>query len=236
MIQYFYPSPGSCPYLPDQIEQKEYAFIDDSTIAMEDGKDEFYRSYIDQGFRRSHNVFYRNMCNTCAACLPCRTDVFQFKPNRTMRKTLRLDLDLTKTKSPTQEHYNLFLRYQECRHSGGEMSKLTFQHFSDLVRKSPVNTFMVEFRDKLKLVGVALIDGVSDGWSGNYQIFDPDYLSKSIGTYMILRAMEEMKKEGLQYYYLGFWVKGAKTMEYKKNFQPMEVLIDGKWTAYSEDL
>ena len=45
-----------------------------------------------------------------------------------------------------------------------------------------------------------------------------------------LYEIEYARRASLPYYYLGYWVRGCRAMEYKKNFRPSEVLqTDGVW-------
>ena len=39
----------------------------------------------------------------------------------------------------------------------------------------------------------------------------------------------EAARRGVPHYYLGYWVEGARTMEYKADYRPHEVLRDGVW-------
>ena len=33
----------------------------------------------------------------------------------------------------------------------------------------------------------------------------------------------------MDYLYLGYWIRDNRKMRYKINFQPLEVLLDGRW-------
>ena len=47
------------------------------------------------------------------------------------------------------------------------------------------------------------------------------------GTLASITQLEEMGREGLAYVYLGYWIEGSETMDYKARFQPLEC-FDGK--------
>ncbi len=49
-----------------------------------------------QGFRRSQNVLYRPSCAECCACLSARIRVADFTPNKSQRRTLRRNADLSR--------------------------------------------------------------------------------------------------------------------------------------------
>ena len=57
---------------------------------------------------------------------------------------------------------------------------------------------------------------------------------RSLGSYMILDHINQARKRGLPYVYLGYWIKGCGKMDYKSRFQPLEVLKSGKWLPFSE--
>jgi arginine-tRNA-protein transferase len=37
------------------------------------------------------------------------------------------------------------------------------------------------------------------------------------------------KEMNLKYLYLGYWVKGSPKMDYKSQYNPLEVFLNGKW-------
>ena len=43
-----------------------------------------------------------------------------------------------------------------------------------------------------------------------------------------LWALEEM---GLDYVYLGYWIRGCRKMAYKSDFRPLEIYINSRWTT-----
>ena len=57
-----------------------------------------------------------------------------------------------------------------------------------------------------------------------YMFFDPRYSDRSLGTYSILWEIDYCRRQGLSYYYLGYFVAGSKTMAYKARFKPYELL------------
>ena len=49
-----------------------------------------------------------------------------------------------------------------------------------------------------------------------------------LGTWMILSVIEQARLKKLPYVYLGYFVKGCRSMNYKKNYKPNEIMqIDG---------
>lgn len=76
---------------------------------------------------------------------------------------------------------------------------------------------------------VSIVDVLPDGLSSVYTFFDADVANASFGTYNILWQIEQCRKLGLTYLYLGYWIKENRKMCYKANFQPLEVLTNGQW-------
>ena len=88
----------------------------------------------------------------------------------------------------------------------------------------------VEFRENGFLRMVSIVDELIDGLSSVYTFFDPERASLSLGSYNILWQIDEAKRRGLPYVYLGYWIAESRKMSYKVGFQPMEGLLRGLWT------
>jgi arginyl-tRNA--protein-N-Asp/Glu arginylyltransferase len=68
-----------------------------------------------------------------------------------------------------------------------------------------------------------------------YSFYDPDEaLTRSLGTFLILDHIERARRLGLPYVYLGYWVEGARKMDYKRRFLPQERLVHEGWKRFSE--
>jgi arginine-tRNA-protein transferase len=83
-------------------------------------------------------------------------------------------------------------------------------------------------------VGCCLIDKLADGLSAVYSFFAPDSAFKSLGTYAILRLIDQARAMGLPYVYLGYWVAESRKMAYKTRFQPCEILTGGAWRIMAD--
>ena len=46
---------------------------------------------------------------------------------------------------------------------------------------------------------------------------------------MILDHINLAKEMNLPYLYLGYWVEGSQKMDYKSQYEPLEVFVEGKW-------
>jgi arginine-tRNA-protein transferase len=66
--------------------------------------------------------------------------------------------------------------------------------------------------------------------SSVYFYFDPAESNRSLGNFGALVEIEYARRLKIPHWYLGFWVKGCRAMEYKANFKPHELLhSDGVW-------
>lgn len=221
---------SDCPYISGRTEQRVAVDISENPSLH----DELARA----GFRRVENWAYKPVCPQCKACLPWRVDVGGFKPGRNLARINRANSDLTRSIGrirPTNEQYNLFLKYINGRHRDGQMANMGRDDFISMIENSPIESFVLSYRDEeRRLVGCVLTDVQDDGLSAVYSFFDPSESARSLGTYMILDLLKYTTERGLPWLYLGYFVAGSQKMMYKSRFQPAEVFVDGAWQAYSE--
>src|SRR3546814_14780476 len=82
---------------------------------------------------------------------------------------------------------------------------------------------MVECREPAgRLMAACLIDRMADGLSAVYSFYDVAAGRRSLGSYVVLRLIEQAREAGLDYVYLGFWVEGSMKMAYKSRFRSEE--------------
>jgi len=99
-----------------------------------------------------------------------------------------------------------------------------------------VRTQVVEFREPNgALVAVSLIDRLDDGISAVYCFYAPAHQRRSLGTWCILWLVEECRRAGLAYVYLGYWIAESPKMAYKARFPALERLAGGRWSPFVEE-
>lgn len=221
-----------CSYLDDQ--QAITLFVDpEYPLQMQQ-----YNELAKIGFRRSGNHVYRPHCSHCGLCIPVRIPVADFKPNRSQRRNIKLNSDITvRLEEPVfkNEHYELYRRYMQNRHAGGGMDNDEPESYEGLIKSDWCNTTLLEFRLKNKLIMVAIIDRFGDGISAVYTFFDPDYPELGLGVYGILSEIEFVKAEQLDWLYLGYWNPKTAKMSYKINYKPM-MFFDGQdWQYFKKE-
>ena len=167
------------------------------------------------------------------AAMPCpylpdrqERKLFTHLSGRRAAKNDDLMVDVRPT-TATGEQYDLFKRYLESRHAGGGMNQMSFVDYEYMVEDTPVQSILVEYRLRehpdQPLVAVALTDVMPDGLSMVYSFYDPELAHRSLGTFLILDHIAQVRSAGLSYVYLGYWVKDSPKMAYKAQFQPLEV-------------
>jgi arginine-tRNA-protein transferase len=231
--QFFYTTaPLPCPYVAGRTERK---VVTEITGPMTEAlHDRLSRA----GFRRSHNIAYAPVCPSCQSCIPIRIPVAKFEPGTTLRRIARANSGVEPFVVPpraTAEQFQLFQRYQQARHSGGDMATMSFYDYRAMVEDTPVETFMAEFRDPdTKLVSACLTDRLGDGLSAVYSFYAPAMEKRSLGTHAILWLIDRARELGLPYVYLGYWVPESRKMAYKARFRPSEILISGTWRTLTD--
>lgn len=217
----------ACPYLPGKRERKLITELRGADA------DRLYSRLSRAGFRRSHSFAYRPSCSDCAACVPVRVVASAFTPRRTLARVAKLNSDLAAEVLParvTEEQYRLFSRYLNARHGDGEMAGMTTRDYRSMVEDSFLDTRLVEFRDPTgRLVAACLADWLEDGPSAVYSFFDPALAQRSLGSYVVIWLIEEARRQGLPYTYLGYWIDASPKMAYKARFQPLEGLGPEGW-------
>lgn len=233
IVQFRHSSAMPCPYLPARIERQLYAELGGPAPL------EVFRRLSLAGFRRSHHIIYRPACPGCSACMPVRVDVANFDWSRSWRRVMARNADLTRAEAGleiTDEQYRLFRRYVRSRHGDGDMAHMDRRDYSSMVLASPVDTSIMEFRERSgELVAACLTDRLPDGLSAVYSFFDPDHSHRSLGSFMVLHLIQEARRQGLPHVYLGFWISGSRKMAYKARFRPLQVFGADGWTVMSED-
>lgn len=233
-LQYYITPPHDCSYLKQKSARMVFLDpvhrIDVLTLS------ELSRT----GFRRSGDFIYRPECHLCRQCLSSRVPVRDFVMNSRQKKAWKKNKDLivkfSLAADATSTHYTLYERYIYERHADGDMFPPSYEQFEKFLVNNNNDSFFLELWDGEQLVSVSSCDQLDDGISAVYTYFDPDYGHRSLGVYAILKQIEYVQAQEKDFVYLGYWVPHSEKMNYKTQYSPIELLMDGKWKRLTRQL
>jgi leucyl-tRNA---protein transferase len=228
----YLPPATPCHYLPDQLWRLEYR------VVPELATDEYDR-LVKQGWRRFGHMLFRPRCPSCTACQPLRVIVDAFRPDRSQRRVQRANAATRLVISePEIDESRLDLYKRHHAHHADQKgwpnpdSDHGLRHLRSIINGPlPVSewTYYVDER----LVAVSYIDNLADGFSGVYFYHDPELRKLSLGNWICLSLIAQAAEQGLPFVYLGYYINGCRSMEYKGAFMPNQVLdINGKWMDF----
>lgn len=223
-------APHACSYLP---HRTAITGVVDPAVRMDV---RLYSLLVDYGFRRSGAYVYRPQCPGCNSCLSARIPVDAFRPDRSQRRTWTRNSDLAVAWRPgvwNEEHFTLYRRYLRARHPSGEMDSDNPEQYRDFVLCSWSDTSLIEFRERGRLLAVAVCDRLTQGLSAVYTFYDPTHAQRSLGVYAVLWQIEAARQLSLPWLYLGYWIKECAKMNYKSRYRPLEIYRDRRWEPLS---
>ncbi|MGH8551240.1 MAG: arginyltransferase [Methylococcales bacterium] len=230
-LQFVLGNEQDCDYLPGRSARTAF-LISDREHAGND-----YQTLIKQGFRRSGDLIYRPCCRECKACVPVRIPVERFQPSRKQQRTWKKNADLRVDRKPpvfNPVHFDLYRRYLNARHPGGAMGESGPEEYLRFLSSAWARTSFYEFTLDSRVVAVAVVDHLNDALSAVYTFFEPKLAKRSLGSYAILREIEEARQLGLPFLYLGYWIEACVKMAYKTDYRPIEGQFERRWRLIND--
>jgi arginine-tRNA-protein transferase len=222
--------PEPCAYLPDQTWQFHYHVVRQLSAAE-------YMAEMKAGWRRFGYAIFRPACPSCRMCQSLRVPVDTFRPDRSQRRAWKANDGLVSiaigSPSYSPEKERLRDRFQAFQHHAKGWPRETADYVEMFV-ENPFPTEEWRYSIDGRLIGVGYVDAVPHGLSAIYFYYDPDERYRSLGTFNVLSVIAEARRRGLPHAYLGYYVKGCESLEYKARFVPNEVLTaGGEWVPFA---
>jgi arginine-tRNA-protein transferase len=129
----------------------------------------------------------------------------------------------------------MYQRYMDARHPDGSMAPPDPEQYKQFFGSSWCDTRYVEFSVEGKPLAVSVMDVLRDGLSAVYTFFEPEAHKRGLGVYAVLWLVEEAKRRGLPYVYLGYLIFDSPKMAYKARYRPLEGFRDGLWSPLDTD-
>jgi arginyl-tRNA--protein-N-Asp/Glu arginylyltransferase len=224
---------GPCGYLPQETWRLEYEFFSELSAAE-------YLKRMENGWRRFGVSVFRPQCPACNACRSLRVLVDRFQPNRSQRrvrkaneKTIRLQIgspSVTRAKLELYDRYHAF-QAETKGWPWHEPKDVTSYTHSFVENPFPTEEWCYYFGDRL--VGAGYVDLLPGAWSAIYFFYDPQERRRSLGTWNVLNVIDRSRQAKIPYVYLGYYVEGCPSMEYKACFTPNQIRgPDGSWRDF----
>ncbi|HMP00934.1 MAG TPA: arginyltransferase [Gemmatales bacterium] len=232
-LQHFLTPVETCGYLPDQVWRHEYEIY--ASLFSED-----YADQMLEGWRRFGRAVFRPRCPTCTACQSLRVEVAAFTPNRSQRRNRKTNEEEIRLRigrpAVSEERLQLYDRYHNHQHAtkGWPLNEpKDAGSYAAAFVDNPFRTEEWTYWLADRLVGVGYVDRLSVGLSAIYFYHEPELQDRGLGTWNVLALIAEARQRNQQHVYLGYYVAGCRSLEYKARFRPNEVLgPDGQWRRY----
>ncbi len=191
---------------------------------------------MDMGFRRSGLTIHRPACDGCRECVPIRVPVHGFQPSRSQRRSIRRNADVRvdiDRPTCTEQKWRIFRNYLKYQHDDAMSDD--YIDFEAFLYASPTETLEMTFRLGGAIIAIGIVDVGSECLSSVYFYFEPSHARRSLGVFGALCEIEECVRRGLPYWYIGYYIRNCRQMNYKADFRPNERLMpDGVWRADAE--
>ncbi len=222
--------PSPCGYLPVQLWSLEYEYVSD--ISAEE-----YQTRMAAGWRHFGRMLFRPACRHCTACRSLRIPVANFRPDRSQRRCWKLNREAVRLEigepGVSREKLKLYDRYhafQSDQKGWPAHPAKDAESYEESFTRNPFNVLEYRYHVGTRLAGVGYVDDLPQSYSAIYFFYDPDRRDRSLGTFNVLSLLDQAARNGKEFVYLGYYVAGCGSMEYKTRFRPNQLLgVDGRW-------
>ncbi|MDB5309843.1 MAG: arginyl-tRNA-protein transferase [Gemmataceae bacterium] len=225
--------PSRCGYLPDREWQLRYEVVGRITPAE-------YMARLKEGWRRFGFSLFRPACETCRMCQSIRVPVAGFRPDRSQKRAWAANAGevqlVVGPPAVTRAKLDLYDKFHAFQHDVKGWPEHGPKNPDDYIESFVENPFVTQewcYYLGDQLVGVGYVDRLPEGLSAIYFFYDPAERDRSLGTFNVLSVIRAAAGWGLPHVYLGYYVEGCRSLEYKARFGPNEVLGPaGEWGPF----
>ena len=209
----------------------------------------WFNMLLEKGFRRSGGIYYINECQGCHECTPIRIHVKDFAASKSQRAVFRKNSDIVVKLQKDPENFvserKIFLfREYDFYHNERRKSLEETKEMLRSMNSGYSGIWNMEFYLNDELIAVSILDygenefGSLISLSSNYFYYDVSapILKRSPGVFSVLKEIELCRELGIEYYYLGLYLPNCRKMNYKSNYKPYELYLQGKWTGNVTDI
>ena len=214
---------AKCAYLDNKRMRMEYKFIEDCPELLN-------QKLIQRGWRRFGEYYSRPKCLNCNDCLSLRIDATNYRFSKSARRTIRKNKFtkfMIQKPTITMQHLNLYEKYHKYMEEkkGWKHYSLSPNSYHELYASGAMKfgKEILYFVDN-KLIGVDLVDILSDGISSIYFFYDPEYSHLSLGRFSMYQQIYLAQTNKLPWVYLGYYVEKCPSLSYKADYKPYEIL------------
>jgi arginine-tRNA-protein transferase len=165
---------------------------------------------------------------------PLRIDLQQFELSKSQRRVLRRNADVSVVFQPAgrgPEAEALFQRHKArfTQHIPESLDSF----LSDEPATVPCECLECRVTLGERLIALSYLDLGVASTSSVYGVFEPEYSSRSLGIFTMLKEIEHSRERGCRWYYPGYATRGPSAYDYKKRFSALQTLDweSGAWAG-----
>jgi len=215
-----------CPYLENQMMRFEFMYI----LKISGS---YFNELLENGWRRFGYFFFRPCCPKCSKCLPIRVKVDLFKPLKSLKRIINKNINIDvffENILFKNEYFDIYKEHSKERFGQeSDINDFRSSFFPDVVK-----SFHSNFYYNNKLIASGFLDISNHAASSVYFYYKTEFDYLSLGTYSVMKEIQFAKENGLNYYYIGYYIKENKHMSYKNRFKPYQLFdwSNKKWIDY----
>ncbi len=219
--------PHECSYLPSESAQLEVMVLQ-GVAAFE------LEALLERGWRHFGAAFFRPACIDCFECITLRVLAQEFEPSAGQKRAMRVAASRFRREvgmpRVDAERLALYSKWHASREQarGWEPSVYSRDSYARDFATPHSCAREVAYYDDFaggKLVGLGLWDELSHGKSAIYFFYDPDIRGVSLGVANVVAGIDDARRAGQPYVYLGYWVGKCDSLRYKSHYLPHELLV-----------